>query len=209
MIAASSGAWKHSPSALDDERSWWAGGTLAGKLARKDGPPAGILQGERPSPEKRETNGAYSRGDRSGRSLLSVLLLASAMALGRAATATAQTGDGYDLTWNTVGAGGGASGDAQYRVDGSIGEPDAGLVTLTDGTYSVTGGFWAGVSAGRCTGDCQGDGRVSIDELVTGVDMMLGGRSLDQCPSFDPDGDGGVTVADLIEAVSNALRGCG
>ena len=46
------------------------------------------------------------------------------------------------IDWWTVDAGGGTSGDAEFSVSGTIGQPDAG--TLTDGIFTVEGGFWSG-----------------------------------------------------------------
>ena len=55
----------------------------------------------------------------------------------------AQSGGDYDLTWNTVDGGGATfSTGGPYSLGGAIGQPDAGL--LTDGDYTLTGGFWGG-----------------------------------------------------------------
>ena len=54
--------------------------------------------------------------------------------------ASAQTGGGYDLTWNTIDGGGGTSTGGAYSLSGTIGQPDAG--TLTGGSYTLNGGFW-------------------------------------------------------------------
>ncbi len=62
--------------------------------------------------------------------------------------------------------------------------------------------------AGLCFGDCNGDGEVTIDELVRGVNIALGILPLDACPSFDSGGDGEVTIEELIAAVNDALAGC-
>lgn len=59
-----------------------------------------------------------------------------------------------------------------------------------------------------CVGDCSGDGMVSIDELVRGVNIALGRSPLAECPAFDRDGNGIVSVAELVRAVNSALRGC-
>jgi dienelactone hydrolase len=59
-----------------------------------------------------------------------------------------------------------------------------------------------------CAGDCNGDGAVAIDELVTGVAQALGTTAGDGCPRFDRDGDGSVSIAELIAAVAAALDGC-
>ncbi|MBI3783986.1 MAG: hypothetical protein HY270_11355 [Deltaproteobacteria bacterium] len=57
----------------------------------------------------------------------------------------------------------------------------------------------------QSVGDCNGDGQVTVDELVTGVNIALGSESLSHCPAFDADGDGAVTVDELILAVQSAL----
>jgi hypothetical protein len=59
-----------------------------------------------------------------------------------------------------------------------------------------------------CLGDCSGDGVVTVDELITGVNIALGTLELDACDAFDGNTDGAVTVDELIAAVNNALSGC-
>lgn len=57
--------------------------------------------------------------------------------------ALAQSGGSYDLTWNTVDSGGTTfSTGGDYSLGGTIGQPDAGL--LTGGDYTLAGGFWGG-----------------------------------------------------------------
>ena len=48
----------------------------------------------------------------------------------------------YSVDWHKVAGGGGTSTGGVYAVSGTIGQPDAGG-PLTNGQYSVTGGFWA------------------------------------------------------------------
>jgi hypothetical protein len=59
-----------------------------------------------------------------------------------------------------------------------------------------------------CVGDCDGDGEVSIGELITGVNISLGNQQISVCPAFDANGDGQVGINELIQAVNNALEGC-
>jgi YVTN family beta-propeller protein len=59
-----------------------------------------------------------------------------------------------------------------------------------------------------CAGDCDDDGKVSVDELIRGVDMALGTLAVNACAAFDQERDGVVSIAELITAVSNALSGC-
>jgi FG-GAP-like repeat len=59
-----------------------------------------------------------------------------------------------------------------------------------------------------CGGDCNGDGSVSVSELVTGVGIALGGDPT-ACPEIDADQSGSVDVSELVGAVGNSLTGCG
>jgi hypothetical protein len=59
-----------------------------------------------------------------------------------------------------------------------------------------------------CTGDCDGDHAVTVDELIVGVDIALESKPLDRCPSFDRDHDSHVTVDELVKAVNDALGAC-
>lgn len=60
-----------------------------------------------------------------------------------------------------------------------------------------------------CAGDCDGDGTVGVSELVTGVNIVLGGAGAGACPAFDRNGDGAVEIAELIQGVNALLDGCG
>ena len=72
---------------------------------------------------------------------LAILFLAALAVASDARFASAQTGGGYDLTWNAI-AGGGAifSTGGAYSLGGTIGQADAG--TMSGGNYSLIGGFW-------------------------------------------------------------------
>lgn len=59
-----------------------------------------------------------------------------------------------------------------------------------------------------CGGDCNTDGQVTIDELIKGVDIVLGNLVLSACAMFDADMDGMVTINELITGVNNALNAC-
>lgn len=54
-------------------------------------------------------------------------------------------------------------------------------------------------------GDCDGDGRVGIPDLITSVSIALDTRPLSACLSSDPDASGSVTVAELVRMVKIAL----
>jgi hypothetical protein len=59
------------------------------------------------------------------------------------AAVQAQTGGGYDLTWNTLDGGGATfSAGGVYQLGGTLGQPEAGQ--LSGGGYALSGGFWVG-----------------------------------------------------------------
>jgi len=60
----------------------------------------------------------------------------------------------------------------------------------------------------QCAGDCNSDGAVAINELITGVNIALGSAAVPSCASFDVNADGSVAINELIAAVNNALSGC-
>jgi hypothetical protein len=48
---------------------------------------------------------------------------------------------GYDLLWWTVDGGGGTTSQGgNYALSGTMGQPDAGL--MSGGSYTLRGGFW-------------------------------------------------------------------
>jgi hypothetical protein len=59
-----------------------------------------------------------------------------------------------------------------------------------------------------CAGDCNGDGHVTIDELITAVRIALGDLPASACSAVDADGDGSVSIGELIAAVTHSLTGC-
>jgi hypothetical protein len=60
-----------------------------------------------------------------------VIILATLIGLLSVATALAQTGGGYDLSWSTVDGGGGQLTGSGYTLAGTIGQPDAGSALIT------------------------------------------------------------------------------
>jgi hypothetical protein len=73
----------------------------------------------------------------------STILLGVILLLLLALPTLAQSGGDYDLSWNTVDGGGGTfSSGGSYILGGSIGQPDAGV--MTGGDYTLGGGFWGG-----------------------------------------------------------------
>lgn len=61
-----------------------------------------------------------------------------------------------------------------------------------------------------CPGDCNGDHKVSVDELILGVNIALDRAAVGTCPAFEGFGcpPGLVCVAVVVDAVRYALHGC-
>ena len=76
------------------------------------------------------------------------------------------------------------------------------------GTPRPTSTPTATPSVSGCIGDCNGDGVVTVDEIITGVDIALGNVDLSDCDVMDDNGDDVVTVDEILTAVYNALSGC-
>ena len=105
------------------------------------------------------------------------------------------------------------SSKPQFAANLSIGDQSAcdvsaadgkSTVLFTDGTFTVA----AVTPTPGCVGDCNHDGMVAINELITGVNIALGNTPVSSCPSFDRNGDGMVAINELIAAVNAALNGC-
>jgi len=59
-----------------------------------------------------------------------------------------------------------------------------------------------------CTGDCNGDGHVTVDEILTMVNIALGNTPVTTCEAGDVNHDNQITVDEILTAVNNALNGC-
>ena len=68
--------------------------------------------------------------------------------------------------------------------------------------------FAAHGAHGQCTGDCNGNEKVSVNELVTLVNIALGSALPSACPLGLASG-AAVDIALLVRAVNSALHGCG
>ena len=75
-----------------------------------------------------------------------LILLVTIVLLLPVTVALAQSGGGYDLSWSSVDGGGYTfSSGGAYILGGTVGQPDAGL--LSGGNYTLGGGFWGGGAA--------------------------------------------------------------
>ncbi|MFN8628466.1 MAG: hypothetical protein U0587_21165 [Candidatus Binatia bacterium] len=146
--------------------------------------------------------------------------LAVVSALGiHTSAATAQSGGPYDLAWNTIDSGGATvSSGGAYTIGGTIGQHDAGQ--LNGQSYLLAGGFWGRVVAGTspsptptptppaCTGDCGGDVQVTVEDLLTMVNIALGNAPVRDCQRGDASGNNRITVDEILRAVNHGLNGC-
>jgi hypothetical protein len=59
-----------------------------------------------------------------------------------------------------------------------------------------------------CVGDCNVDDGVTVDELITLVNIALGNAAVSGCTSGDVNVDGQITIDEILRAVNAALDGC-
>jgi hypothetical protein len=103
-----------------------------------------------------------------------------------------------------------ASGTATVSATPTTASPTSSATPLTTATAtpSPTASATATAPVSACAGDCDGNGSVAVNELISGVNIALGNALVDSCPSFDRNGDGSVSINELIAAVNAALTGC-
>ncbi|MGH7785589.1 MAG: MbnH family di-heme enzyme [Candidatus Binatia bacterium] len=83
------------------------------------------------------------------------------------------------------------------------------LLTLTDDEFLTNPRFSDPFLPVPCAGDCDLNGAVAVSDMITSINISLGSRSLALCLATDPNGDGAVTVNELIRGIAHALNGCG
>jgi hypothetical protein len=59
-----------------------------------------------------------------------------------------------------------------------------------------------------CIGNCNGDGSVTVNEIITMVNVALGTADASTCAAGDANHDGQITISEIIAAVNQALKGC-
>jgi hypothetical protein len=80
---------------------------------------------------------------------------------------TLQVYGGYELSWHTSDGGGGTSTGGSYILRGTIGQPEAGV--MSGGSYELLGGFWPGEPL--CFVDFRHFARFADYWLETGPDL--------------------------------------
>jgi hypothetical protein len=58
-----------------------------------------------------------------------------------------------------------------------------------------------------CAGDCDRSGEVLVDEVITGVALLLD-HPARPCRAADSNGDEDVTLDEVVSITEAALRGC-
>jgi hypothetical protein len=87
--------------------------------------------------------------------------------------------------------------------------PPGATATLTaTAPPQATGTATATVVPGSCPGDCNGSGEVTINELITLVNIALGSAPVSACSAGDLNHDGMIAINELVTAVGSALNGC-
>jgi hypothetical protein len=61
----------------------------------------------------------------------------------------------------------------------------------------------------QCVGDCDGAGEVTINEIITMVNIALGSQPVLACSAGDADTSGTIEINEIIQAVQNSLNDCG
>jgi len=64
------------------------------------------------------------------------------------------------------------------------------------------------VKTTSCVGDCNVDDVVTVNEVLTMVNIALGSGDPGLCTPGDQNHDGSITVDEIVTAVDNALNGC-
>ena len=116
-----------------------------------------------------------------------LMLLISFVGLGAAAD--------FEISRSTIDGGGAMfSGGADFELAGTLGQPDAGI--LSGGDFELSGGFWFPLAVD----DCNSDGWVNLvdyDDFEACLCGPNGSLPLPECNCFDFDSDSDVDLSDV------------
>jgi hypothetical protein len=70
---------------------------------------------------------------------------------------------------------------------------------------ALLGAIVLGNARAQCMGDCDGNGAVVVNELITCVNIALDQQTVGQCTACDGSGDSKVTINEMVTAVNIAL----
>jgi hypothetical protein len=79
------------------------------------------------------------------------------------------------------------------------------MVAETDETNNSVSTMWT-TGGETCGGDCNGDGAVQVDDLISMVNDALNDTLL--CAIGDTNDDGSIDIDDIVVSVNHALTGC-
>jgi hypothetical protein len=114
-------------------------------------------------------------------------------------------GRGFDADWWSADGGGAMwSTGGSFELGGTIGQPDAGGVAMSGGTFELIGGFWT-VPPCWCMSDLNNDGSRDARDVQGFADCMLGGGV--NCACADMDRSGLLDMTDTSAFVSGLLAG--
>lgn len=104
-------------------------------------------------------------------------------------------------------------GESWYPFTAGLERPNVNSLAFAPGPPNlVLAGTWDGIYAVEpvepCRGDCGGDGRVTVDDVVGAVAIGLGEADRGSCAVADRNADGRVDIAEIIAAVADAMTGC-
>jgi hypothetical protein len=115
----------------------------------------------------------------------------------------AQTGGGFDLSWNTIDGGGANCSGGEFVVTGTIGQSDAQPApSMSGGPFEISGGFIPVTQVCYCPGDMNGDGKRDGRDVQKFVACLIEGGS---CSCADTDAANGVSLADVNGFVTNLI----
>ncbi|UCC31665.1 MAG: hypothetical protein JSU86_05175 [Phycisphaerales bacterium] len=102
--------------------------------------------------------------------------------------------DDFEISRSTIDGGGAMfSTGADFELSGTVGQPDAGI--MSGGDFELSGGFWFAIPLG----DCEDDGDVDLFDHA-GFEACVTGpaQAVDfDCRCYDVDQSGTVDLADF------------
>lgn len=76
---------------------------------------------------------------------ISIIIITLILALFAFTIIALASNGGYEIAWFTIDFGGGQSAGGGYKLNGTIGQPEAGSPARGDG-FTLSGGFWPGLA---------------------------------------------------------------
>ncbi len=106
------------------------------------------------------------------------------------------------INWFTIDGGGGTSTGGTFSLSGTIGQPDAGI--MSGGQFTVSGGFWAGIATSSpCPADFNVDGIVDFFDYLDFISAFAANQ-----PIADFNGDSVLDFFDYLDFVDAFAAGC-